>query len=140
MGVCAVHSNLAFGALTCISVAGRFTGWSRGLRWPFDDIYLASWPLRRTQADRRFNRLDLDVDVNLVSWPLRRTEGADRRFNRLDLDVEVSSLRLLDDTGAGELVGLRRLFIDAGELAELLSLGPKLSGDRRGEEERNESD
>ena len=115
MGVCAVHSNLAFGALTCISVAGRFTGWSRGLRWPFDDIYLAS-------------------------WPLRRTEESDRRFNRLDRDVEVSSLRLLDDTGAGELVGLRRLFIDAGELAELLSLGPKLSGDRRGEEERNESD
>ena len=94
--------------------------------------------MRRTQADRRFNRLDLDVDVYLVSWPLRRTEGADRRFNRLDLDVEVSTLRLLDDTG--ELVGPRSLFVDTGEFASLLSLGPKLSGDRRGEEERNESD
>ena len=113
---------MASNVLTFIGVAGRFASWSRALRWLLEDVY-HGW-LQLSQ-----------LMLNRTSWPLSRTEEADRRLNRLELDFTVY------DTG--ELVGRLRSLDDLGELVGVVglrSLGPKLSGDRRGEEERNESD
>ena len=52
------------------------------MRWLSEDVYLASWPLRRTETDRRF--------VYLAGWPLRGTEEAARRFCLLGINVEVA--------------------------------------------------